>query len=289
MRNLTVKRNKAFPACAVSMHVYVEDPAGEDIVVNGAPCRYLGSLKSGEEGTYVVSENEAKLYVIPEKSGKVYKEEFYPLPAGSDPVTVSGKNVLEAVNGNPFRFDGITSDAIIKSRKNSKKQSITVIVIAIALVIVASLVMYLPDIINSSSPAVFTESGMEITLTKAFKPMNHDDFLKVYASSAVDVMLTKNAFSDYPGSEAIPLDDYASAFHSLATENGSNVSDIKKSNGLTYVEYNSEGNDGEIYHYFSFIYKSNDAFWIIEFGVDTNAAESIAPKILEYAGSVKFS
>lgn len=46
MRNLTVKREKSFVACLITMKVFAEDKEHGETVIDGTPCRRIGELKT---------------------------------------------------------------------------------------------------------------------------------------------------------------------------------------------------------------------------------------------------
>lgn len=131
MRNLTIKRTKTFVACLGKMKVYIEDPASNEIVINNVPCRKLGDLKNGEEKTFSIGENEAKVFVIADQLSKNYCNEFFKLPAGDTDVFLSGKNCFNPANGNAFRFDGVTDEEILQNRKKGTQKGLIVLCIAI--------------------------------------------------------------------------------------------------------------------------------------------------------------
>ena len=108
MRNLTIHRTKSFVACLATMKVYIEDPNVCDLVINGLPCRKLGTLKNGETKTFEIEDNFAKLFVIIDRFSKGYCNEFYNIPAGTEDIELSGKNEFNLTTGNAFRFDGVT-------------------------------------------------------------------------------------------------------------------------------------------------------------------------------------
>ena len=63
MRNLTIRREKHFVASLATMKVYIEDPTANDLTINGVSCRKLGTLKNGEEKTFTIAEEAAKVFV----------------------------------------------------------------------------------------------------------------------------------------------------------------------------------------------------------------------------------
>ena len=131
MRNLTIKRTKSFVACLAKMKIYIEDHSASEIVINDVPCRKLGDLKNGEEKTFEISEQSAKVFVIADKLSKNYCNEFYELPEGQEDITLSGKNHFNPANGNAFRFDNNNNEAVLANRKRSTRKGIVVLVVSI--------------------------------------------------------------------------------------------------------------------------------------------------------------
>jgi hypothetical protein len=76
-----------------------------ELVINNVPCRKLGELKNGEEKTFVIGENSAKVFVIADTLSRNYCNEYYQLPDGQDDILLSGKNNFNPASGNAFRFD----------------------------------------------------------------------------------------------------------------------------------------------------------------------------------------
>lgn len=115
MRNLTIKRQKRFIGCAEKTQIYIEDPSSDEIIINNVSCRKIGELKNGEEKTFLISENAAKIYTISYKSTKDIYNDFVQLPAGENDIFLSGKSFF--LHG--FRFEGITEETTLKNRMNS--------------------------------------------------------------------------------------------------------------------------------------------------------------------------
>jgi len=75
MRRLTIKREKSFVASLAKLKIYIEDPASDEIRINGTPCRKIGDLKNGEEKTFEINEQKAKVFVIADNLSKEYCNE----------------------------------------------------------------------------------------------------------------------------------------------------------------------------------------------------------------------
>ena len=105
MRNLTVKRRKAFAGCLGKVKIYIEDANG-DTNINGIPCRLLGKLKNKECATYEIGNESLKLFAIYDKMSKGYCNDCYTIPAGEEDIEVSGDAKLNPFMCNPFLLEG---------------------------------------------------------------------------------------------------------------------------------------------------------------------------------------
>ncbi len=131
MRKLTIKRKKKFVACLGKMKVYIEDAQSSELIISGVPCRKLGALKNGEEKTFEISENAAKIFVIADNLSKDYCTEFYQLTDGQDDIVLTGENYFNPANGNAFRFDNNNSEEVLAARKKGNQKGTIVLIIAI--------------------------------------------------------------------------------------------------------------------------------------------------------------
>ena len=77
MRNLTVKREKSFVACLITMKVFAEDKEHGETVIDGTPCRRIGELKNGEEKTFPIGEDDVKIFVIAMPFPRAAKTSFF--------------------------------------------------------------------------------------------------------------------------------------------------------------------------------------------------------------------
>ena len=131
MRKLTIKRRKTFVACLMKLKVYIEDPSAGELTINGVACRKLGDIKNGEEKTFEIGEQAARVFVIADTLSKNYCNEFYELPERQDDISLSGKNCFNPANGNAFRFDNNTSAAALENRKRGLKKGVVVLIVSI--------------------------------------------------------------------------------------------------------------------------------------------------------------
>ncbi len=287
MRNLTIKREKCFVGSLAKMKVYIEDPTSNEISINDIPCRKIGDLKNGEEKTFQIDEQELKVYVIADKLSKNYCNEFNQLSAGQEDVFLSGKNKFNPANGNSFRFDNNESEETIASRKRGTRKGLLILIVAI---IVGSVFGYsiTSNLFSNKTPEPknFSSNGMNITLTDEFVKAEIENYTIAYNSKNVAVFALKEAFALADGFQDYTLEQYGN----LVLQNN-NLSSSKMQNleGLTEFEYEFTNPDTkDTYKYFSFVYKSNHAFWLVQFATLTENVDKYSSKIIEWAKTIYF-
>jgi len=286
MRNLTIKRIKSFVASLSKMKVYIEDPTSGETAINNVACRKIGTLKNGEEKTFQIGEQAAKVFVIADGLSKGYCNEFYQLPEGNEDIILTGKNRYNPANGNAFRFDNNENAEVLANRKKGTRIGILVLLAAIIVGAVGGVLISFGTFSEEySEPKNFSVDGMSITLTDEFKESDVDGYAVVYESQKAAVFVLKEKIPAGEGFEDYTLEQYAALV--ISTNNYGNP-EIKTVDGLTFFEYTFKDGD-HTYVYISYAYKSSDSFWLVQFVVRDNAAEKFAPKIAEWAKSVEFS
>ena len=288
VRKLTIKRTKSFVACLSKLQVYVEDPTSNEILINNIACRRLGDLKNGEKKTFYIDESAVKVFVIADKLSRNYCNEYYQIPEGDEDVFLSGKNYYNPFNGNAFRFDNNDSEDVVANRKRNTRKMSVVFILSIIVGIIIGYFLTTELIFNkNASPKTFSDSGMSITLTKEFEEFDVDNFTVSYASKDVAVFALKEDFSLVPGLENYDLMDYVNAVLRVNNLSDDNVKTIAEYVCIVYDRANDDTN--EEYRYFVFAYKADDAFWLVQFAVQSENADRYEDQIAEWAGSMKFS
>ncbi len=295
MRKLTIKREKRFVGCAGRMKVYIEDPSSPEIQLKisdaeGNPeqisCRKIGEIKNGEEKCFEISENAAKVFVIADLLSKDYCNDFYELPEGNEDISLSGRNILNPALGNPFRFDGNDSVAVAKNRKKSSLKGVFFIIVAavVGLLIGYFGMMGIMSGVNSKEKT-FNLGEMSITLTEGFEQQRVVGYSGVYSSREAAVFITTNPFDDGHIITDFTEVEYADR---LISYNGYTDSKVESKNGLTYFIINEKTDDTSFSHYM-YVYKSDEAYWVVEFVVEQSKLNKYADDIAKWAGSVKFN
>ena len=292
MRNLTIARKKSFVGSLVKMKVYIEDREAGELTINNVPCRKLGALKNGEKQTFAIEESAAKVYVIADTLSKDYCNEYYELPAGQEDLELTGKNHYNPAAGNPFRFDNNPSAGAEQNRKRGTKVGLIVLVVALVVgSIIGTGIGVGAGVINAlnkmSEPKDFTVDGMTVTLTKAFQKVDHDGFLAVYGSTDAVLLVEKEAVAANDSLADMTCENYAELF---IQNNSLTGSQIREEEGLLWFSYKGTNPDTNVtYRYSVYIFKTENAFWVLQFAVTDKEGDQYADQIMEWAKTVKFS
>lgn len=287
MRNLTICRKKSFVACLAKMKVYIEDHAAAELMINNVPCRKLGDLKNGETKTFWIGDQAARVYVIGDKLSRHYSNEFFELPEGQENIFLSGKNKYNLASGNPFRFDNNSSAAVVANRKKGVR--IGLIVLAVAAVVgfgigfITNSGLLSHDVVSEKT---FSHEGMRITLTDEFISTKQANFDFTYATEDVVVVGLKEAFEDYPQLESYTQTQYANA---VITNNGLKYASVQQKNGMVFFDYDAtSGGSKEEYHYIAYVFRTDEAMWMIQFATLKTDAAQYADQIDQWAQTITF-
>ncbi len=286
MRKLTIKREKRFVACLGKMKVYIEDGTANDIKINGVSCRKLGTLKNGEEKTFEISNEAAKVFVIFDKLSKGYCNDYYQLPSGEEDVILTGKNEYNPATGNAFRFDGVTDEEVLANRRKGTSRGIIVLAASVAICFMLGIFIgigsFLVELLGSfGEDQTFSSGGVSITLGGGFEEMYYDDCDFAYESSKVGVYGYKYEFAYNEGLEDYTVREYIAALIELYEVDASYTS----KDGLEYFVSTYTDVDAS---YYTFVFKTDDAFWEVEFVLSVSDAQASEEKIFERAKSITF-
>lgn len=288
MRNLTITRQKSFVACLAKMKIYIEDHTTCELLINGIPCRKIGELKNNETKTFQIGDEAAKVFVIADTLSRNYSNEYFQLPEGQEDISLSGKNKFNMASGNPFRFDNNTSADVLASRKKGARIGLIVLIVAAIVGFVGGYLLSSGLLFGSRTVEKdFSCNDMQITLTKAFKETELQGFTAVYESKDVAVFALEEAFTLAPNFGDYTLNQYAQL---VLDSNGMSISDLKFDGDLMYFEYDATVADTqEDYHYVAYLFKEDDAFWMIQFATLKEDADEYANQIGSWAKTITFT
>ena len=137
-----------------------------------------------------------------------------------------------------------------------------------------------------SKNKTYTSHGISVTMNDTFQE-------KSIVSQTVYLESTEAIFSalkeDFSVLESInlgksaSLNDYAKA---VVANNNADYK-IKEEDGLTYFEYEKTVS-GKDFYYLACVYKSEDAFWLVNFASETSNKDKYQPLFKRWAKTVKF-
>ncbi len=292
MRNLTIKRMKSFAGSLGKANVYIEDPTASELVIGKVPCRKIGQLKNGEEKTFQIEETAAKVFVIMDRLSKEFCNDFYQLPEGQENIFLSGKNKFSLAGGNPFRFDNNNDEQAIANRKRNAKRGPFVMIGAILIgLAIGSFIGHfaVTGFLANKAPKekTFTYQEMYITLTDEFREMESGENTIAYDSPNKAVFVLKEPFTMAEGFGDLSLEEYADL---VIQVNGINYGKAKKVDGLVTFEHTfTNPETKQTFRYFSYVYKTNDAFWLIQFTALDKDAQKYEEQFLNWAKLIRFT
>jgi hypothetical protein len=282
MRQLHIKRNKTFVGCAGKTRLYIEDEGG-DLEIKGVICRKLGELKNGEDANFEIPCSALSLFAIADKASRNYCVDCYKLPEGEEDISLSGKCRLNTASANAFVFDGNDGDEAKSERKAGMKRGLMVMLIAIVIgAVIGFCATSLIIGINNKRARDFEAADFTITLTEGFRRQKVSGTTVTYASRDMAVYFNKMPFN--LGNMALSESEYAKD----VAEYNNITCEIVTDGTLTYfVAPNTTSRGTKMLHY-TYVYKTDDAFWLVQFAVKEGHAARYEDDIASYADSIIF-
>ena len=143
------------------------------------------------------------------------------------------------------------------------------------------------DVPTEVAPKDFKVSGMTITLTNQFQKATSEGYTACYETDDVAVFILKETFTLQEGLEDVSLEKYAELVRDSNESKATTT--LYQQGDLTCMEYSffSEEHD-QTYSYFTTMYKSSDAFWLIQFACREEFYDTYKNDFVEWAQSVSF-
>ena len=282
MRNLTITRQKSFVACLAKMKIYIEDHTACELLINNVPCRKIGELKNNETNTFQIGDQAAKVFVIADKLSRNYSNEYFQVPEGQEDVFLSGKNKFNMASGNPFQFDNNTSPDVLANRKKGARIGLVVLIIAGGYLLSSGILSG-----GGAKEKTFSCNDMQITLTKSFKETEIQGFTAAYDSKDVAVFALEETFAATPSLKEWSLDQYAQAV--IDNNNLTDAVLVRDGDMRSFAYDATNSQTQETYHYVAYVYKEDDAFWMIQFAALKEDADEYAKQIDTWAKTVTFT
>lgn len=308
MRNLTIKRAESDLGGHAVLMLYIEDPASEEHTVNGIACRRLGEVKNGEEKSFQIGENSLKLLATVDGSDDGHGISFQ-LPEGKKDVALALRPQTDHTNNEaetenhtedtragaddmPVKNEESESTGAGETAEDTGKRAVSKGFIAFLIALVAVLVgglsvasLFIPK--KEAEEKKFSSDGMEITLTDDFERDAAENYTVVISSKDVGVFALKEPFTLAEKFEERSLEQYADM---VTGSNGQDsVEKIADGDAIRWENDYTDPETGRVYRYHTYVYKTFDAFWTVQFATLKENDKSYAEKIGRWAGTIKFS
>ena len=131
----------------------------------------------------------------------------------------------------------------------------------------------------------FSVEEMELKLPDSFQKQDMDDQIVFYNENYA-VFLVREPFTAHESLQYMSLGEYGR----IVLEASEIDATIKVEDGLYYFEYEAFSTDHTTKHnYFSVLFKSNEAFWIVQFVAPFWNASPMRSKFISWAKMIEFT
>lgn len=160
-----------------------------------------------------------------------------------------------------------------------------------ALVLVACIVIFVLCLVPFEKK--FEGEGYQITLNTKFTQQNEANYLTTYHGKEIKVFVSKETFENIKlwhertNPEGETKEEYIAAALAINKERMeiSTNDEVYTDGDLTYYEYESVYKN-KTYFYRSYVFKTNDAFWQIQFGCENSLKENLVEQIEQFAKTI---
>ncbi len=140
----------------------------------------------------------------------------------------------------------------------------------------------------SDDGKTFSKAGMSITLTDDFIENDYYNLTAHYEMEEEDVTVSaaKEEFSAIKeaGDDISSKEEYASV---IMKDNDIDTGLLESEDGLTYFVFRKTPYDTE-YVYYAFVFETEDAFWLFQFGCESESEDDYRDSFMKWAGSIRF-
>ncbi len=140
--------------------------------------------------------------------------------------------------------------------------------------------------VKDTKDKIFTKNEFSITLNEAYVESQRDGFYACYDSATVAVFVVKENFDIMEGFSDYTIEQYANiVMYNCSDKNPS----LHKKDGINYIEYSFNNTElNKTYNYLIALYKSSDAFYMVQFTCEDKDYKEYKDYFLNRANTVKF-
>ena len=140
--------------------------------------------------------------------------------------------------------------------------------------------------VKDTKDKVFTKNEFAITLNEAYVESEREGFYACYDSATVAEFVVKENFDIMEGFSDYTIEQYAN----IVMYNCSDKSpSLHKKGDINYIEYSFKNTEiNKTYNYLIALYKSNDAFFMVQFTCEDKDYKEYKDYFIDRANTVKF-
>lgn len=154
-----------------------------------------------------------------------------------------------------------------------------------AFVLVACIIIFVLCLVPFEK--TFQGEGYQITLNTKFTEKREPNYLTTYHGKQLKVFFSKETFEEiklYP-ERTDPENETREDFIAADFEINGVSSEIYTDGNLMYYEYETVYKN-KTYSYRAYVFKTNDAFWRVQFGCESSLKENLTKQIEQFARSI---
>lgn len=259
---------------------------GGEYIIDGIECKKVRPLLCFSQMTFDVGVDDKEFLLVTESDKENLGIFKCLIPDEADSlIRVSAKETDHKIE---VSFDLLDRNRGEAKAANRKGRVLIVVLAIIICNIVAICFAFFGDYIHSlasisKKPHTFYTEDFTITLNSSFTIDEDDCFDMIYVTKFCYVGFSEYDYESYPEIADVSAEDYCDM---LVKINPIAEYDIVKDGDLIYVEFEEKLETK--YTYRIYVYKTDEAFWLVQFSSPTKKHDVWSANYDEWAKSVKF-
>ena len=140
--------------------------------------------------------------------------------------------------------------------------------------------------VKDTKEKVFTKNEFSITLNEAYIESEYEGYYACFDSATVAVFVVKEGFDIMEGFSDYTIEQYANIVMYNCSDK---LPSFHQKDGISYIEYSFKNTEvNKTYKYLTALYKSSDAFYMVQFTCEDKDYIEYKDYFIERAKTVKF-
>lgn len=157
----------------------------------------------------------------------------------------------------------------------------------LALFMVLAVMTFSGCIVPEAESKDFTAAGVTITLTEEFTEQSNNQQTAVWASTTEIVSVIKEDF-EMLQTAGLSIDMPITEYAQLVIDNNQLTATVNEDGDTAYFTFELE-RVGKMMRYYAVTYRTDDAFWLIQFGAEADTFDEHMINFKTYVKSITFA